>query len=299
MVMLLSETAPAKLNLFLRVVGRRPDGYHELDSIFLPIDLCDRVRVEMRPSSRRTIALTGDFGDLPVDERNLAVKAATHFMAAFELNAEVLIGLDKAIPAGAGLGGGSSDAGAVLRMMATLTRLDAPARLAQLALQIGADVPFFLDPRPARVGGIGERITLLPESPEWRLIVAVPPIEVPTAVIFRDLKPENWSGPPKDLEIAALIAGDLAPGLFANDLEVPAMGRFPAIAELKQLLKDNGARVASMSGSGGAVFGIFASEDETDQAAIKLHRRSRELRVFRVRPYRQSLLPPAASRVDK
>ena len=111
----------------LRVVGRRSDGYHELDSIFLPIDLCDRVRVELRPSSGRTATLSGNFGDLPPDERNLAVKAATRFMATFESRALlVLIGLDKAIPVGAGLGGGSSDAGAVLRMMATMTRLDAP-----------------------------------------------------------------------------------------------------------------------------------------------------------------------------
>jgi len=289
MVKLLSEAAPAKLNLFLRVVGRRIDGYHELDSIFLPIDLCDRVRLEIRPSSLRTVRLTGNFGNLPTDERNLAVKAASRFMAAFDLNAEVLLGLDKAIPAGAGLGGGSSDAGAVLRMMAALIRLRDPDRLAELALQIGADVPFFLDPRPGRVGGIGERITTLPEPPEWPMIIAVPPIEVPTALVFRDLKPEDWSGTAKDEQIAALMSGDLTLTLFVNDLEVPAMRRFQVIAELKQLIRDTGARVAAMSGSGGAVFGIFASDSEADHAAGELRRRSPELRVFRVRPCHQSV----------
>jgi 4-diphosphocytidyl-2-C-methyl-D-erythritol kinase len=300
MVKLLSEAAPAKLNLFLHIVGRRPDGYHELDSIFLPIDLCDRVRLEMRPSSRRSVALTGNFGALPSDERNLAVKAASRFMAAFDLDAEVLIGLDKAIPAGAGLGGGSSDAGAVLRMMAAVTRVNAADRLLKLALEIGADVPFFLDPRLARVGGIGERIAPLPEPPQWPLIIAVPPIEVPTALIFGDVRPENWSGPAKADEIAALMSYNFSPGLFVNDLEAPAMQRFPLIAQLKRLLYDIGARVAAMSGSGGAVFGILASDEQADWAAVELRQRSPETGVFRVRPYYHQLrLPPVIHLVDK
>ncbi|HEX4209577.1 MAG TPA: 4-(cytidine 5'-diphospho)-2-C-methyl-D-erythritol kinase, partial [Candidatus Binataceae bacterium] len=241
MVTLLSEAAPAKLNLFLRVVGRRPDGYHELDSLFLPIDLCDRVTVELHPSARRAVALAGNLGNLPTDERNLAVKAAAHFMAEFELNAEVLIGLDKLVPAGAGLGGGSSDAGSVLRMMAALTGLDSPLRLAQLALQIGADVPFFLNPTAARVRGIGERITPMPQPPDWPLVIAVPPIEVPTSMIFRDLKCEDWSGCARDDELAALMSGDLTPSLFVNDLEAAAIRRFPAIGQLKNYIKNSGA----------------------------------------------------------
>src|SRR5579859_5454034 len=157
MVKLISAFAPAKLNLFLRVTGRRADGYHELDSIFIPITLGDRIAIEMRPSSRRLVTLNGSLGDLPRDDRNLAVRAALDFMAAFAVTAEVLIDLRKAIPAGAGLGGGSSDAAAVLLMMAALLRRkdnDAPDRLASVALKIGADVPFFLNPVPARVTGI-------------------------------------------------------------------------------------------------------------------------------------------------
>src|SRR5271170_5174487 len=101
MVKLLSDAAPAKINLFLRVVGRRAAGYHELDSVFLPITLYDRLRVELRPSIKPTVALKGDLAGLPVDERNLAVKAAYRFMAEFNREADVLIGLDKVIPAGA------------------------------------------------------------------------------------------------------------------------------------------------------------------------------------------------------
>jgi 4-diphosphocytidyl-2-C-methyl-D-erythritol kinase len=286
MVKLLSEAAPAKINLFLRVVGRRSDGYHELDSIFLPIDLCDRVRVELRPSSGRTVTLSGNFGDLPADERNLAVKAATRFMATFELNAAVLIGLDKAIPHGAGLGGGSSDAGAVLRMMAAMTRLDDPARLARLAVEIGADVPFFLDPRPARVSGIGELIEPLLVLTAWPIVIAIPPVEVPTAVIFRDLKPAHWSGRAHDDDVAGFMAGDLPPALFVNDLEAAAIDRFPAIGALRRIIEETGARVTSMSGSGGAVFGLFDSIAQADFAANKLRQSDPQLRVFSVLPWR-------------
>ncbi len=292
MVKLLSEAAPAKINLFLRVVGRRPDGYHELDSIFLPITLCDRVRVELRPSSGRSVTLIGNLGGLPADERNLAVKAAARFMATFEVNAAVLISLDKTIPHGAGLGGGSSDAGAVLRMMAALLRLDSPARLARLAVEIGADVPFFLDPRPARVGGIGELIAPLPSVPDWPIVVAVPPVEVPTAAVFHDLKPAHWSGSAGDHDVAALMSGDFSPGLFLNDLEAAAIDRFPSIGALERTVKASGARVTAMSGSGGAVFGLFDSIMQADFAANELRERDPQLRIFSVQPWRgQRSLP--------
>jgi 4-diphosphocytidyl-2-C-methyl-D-erythritol kinase len=281
MVKLLTEAAPAKINLFLRVVGKRPDSYHELDSIFLPVALCDRVRVEMRSGGSRKVALTGDLLGLPSDERNLAVKAALRFISEFNIDAEVLIGLDKEIPVGAGLGGGSSDAGAVLRMMAALSRVNDSAILERLATEIGADVPFFLDPRPARVGGIGERIAPLPYSPKWPILIAIPPLEVPTATIFRDLARAEWSGPAGDAGIAALQEGNLVESLFVNDLEGPAMRRFPVIAELKRMMKDAGALVSSMSGSGGAVFGFFASDEQAERTAETFSNHDPTLRVFK------------------
>jgi 4-diphosphocytidyl-2-C-methyl-D-erythritol kinase len=280
MVKLLTEAAPAKINLFLRVVDRRPDGYHELDSIFLPLALCDRVRVEMRSGGSRNVALTGNLGDLPSDERNLAVKAAARFMSEFHIDAEVLLGLDKQIPVGAGLGGGSSDAGAVLRMMAALTRISDSPSLTRLAAGIGADVPFFIDPRPARVGGIGERIAPLPHVPKWPMLIAIPPLEVPTATIFHDLTRAEWSGPASDADVAAFTAGNLAESLLVNDLEGPAMRRFPAIANLKRMMKEAGALASSMTGSGGAVFGFFASDEQTRRAAATFRNHDPALRVF-------------------
>jgi 4-diphosphocytidyl-2-C-methyl-D-erythritol kinase len=296
MVKLLSEAAPAKINLFLRVVGRRADGYHELDSIFLPITLADRVRLELRPSNKRRVALHGDLGGLPSDERNLAVKAANHFMAEFGLDGEVLIGLDKAIPVGAGLGGGSSDAGAVLRMMAALGRIDAPGGLARIALAIGADVPFFLDPRAARIGGIGERITPLIEPPPWPLLIAVPPIEVPTAAVFARVRKADWSGRAPDDGVTSLLAGNLRPELFVNDLERAAIEQWPAIGALKHAIRKLGSKATAMSGSGGSVFGLFDTAPEAAFAAAELRRRDSRLCVFLAQPWQpQSIVASITS----
>jgi 4-diphosphocytidyl-2-C-methyl-D-erythritol kinase len=286
MVKLLSAFAPAKINLFLRVVGRRPDGYHELDSIFIPVALCDRIGIETRPASTPTVTLRCDLRSLPADDRNLAVRAASVFMAEFGLEAEVLIDLHKEIPVGAGLGGGSSDAGTVLRMMAALFRIDSPNRLAEIALKLGADVPFFLNPVPARVGGIGERITPLEWNPNFALVIAVPPIEVSTAEVFRALKPVNWSGVAPKSAVRRILAGEIVPTLLVNDLAPAAISRRPRIGDTLAMIQLAGALAASMTGSGSAVFGIFATAAKAQEAAALLRRQDPELRIVAASPYR-------------
>ena len=287
MVKLLAEPAPAKINLFLRVVGRRADGYHELDSVFVPVSLCDQVRVEIRVASRAvadtSIALRCDRDDLPMGAKNLAWRAADAFLHEFGGAARpshVAIDLRKEIPAGAGLGGGSSDAGAVLRMMAALCRVDDPSRLSRVALGLGADVPFFLSPHVAHVGGVGERISplgLFPpgaRAPVWqtplRMVIAAPPVEVSTAEVFRALRPAQWSGPAPAEHLRAIAAGEIAPAMLQNDLAAVAMARHPEIAQLKSALEAAGATAAAMSGSGGAVFGIFASAAAAARAAAEM-----------------------------
>ena len=284
MVKLLSAFAPAKINLFLRVVGRRPDGYHELDSIFIPVALCDRIGIEIRPASTSTVTLRCNLRSLPTDDRNLAVRAASVFMAEFGLAAEVLIDLQKEIPVGAGLGGGSSDAGTVLRMMAALFRIDSPNRLAEIALKLGADVPFFLNPVPARVGGIGERITPLDWKPNFALVIAVPPIEVSTAEIFRALSPVNWSGVAPEDDLRRIIGGEIAPTSLMNDLAPVAIARWPRIGHTLAMIELAGALAASMTGSGSAVFGIFATA-KAQEAAAQLRRQDPELRIIVASPY--------------
>lgn len=274
MVKLLAELAPGKINLCLRVTGRRANGYHELDSIFLPIAWSDIVRIETRPADAPRVSLRCDEAALDDAESNLASRAAAAFMAEFAIAAEVLVDVRKRIPMGAGLGGGSSDAGAVLRMMAAVFGILAPARLATLALQLGADVPFFLDPGPARVRGIGEIIEPLSAMVRLNLVIAVPAVKVSTAKVFAALGRESWSGPVDDSEISSLLSGRMSATQVVNDLAKPAMGLFPDIAKLKALLEEEGARVTGMSGSGGAVFGLYRDAASAETAAVRIRARA-------------------------
>jgi 4-diphosphocytidyl-2-C-methyl-D-erythritol kinase len=249
------------------VTGRRANGYHELDSIFIPIDWSDLVRIEIRPASALRIDLRCNRPELSDPGLNLAARAATAFAREYDLSAHIMIDLEKHLPAGAGLGGGSSDAGTVLRMLAAMCTAAADARLARVAVSIGADVPFFLDPRAARVRGIGERIEPLPAIAPIHLVLAVPAIEVPTAKVFRALAPGDWSGEIPAADLEAILAGRISRGLTVNDLAKPAAAMYPRIAELRAIVETRGAIAAAMSGSGGSVFGIFPDRGAAQDAA--------------------------------
>ena len=272
MVKLLAARTPAKLNLFLRVTGRRADGYHELDSLFVPITLYDKVELEMRFGGPRSIALRTDLASLPNDNRNLAARAAAEFLDAFKINCQVTIALHKAIPVGAGLGGGSSDAAAVLKLMHTACRLGDDHQLRAIALRLGADVPFFLAPRAARVRGIGEQLSPL-EIPKLHFVVLVPPFEVSTAAVYGELKPEGWSGPIPDSDLNLIVSGRIEPRLLVNDLAPVAFGRHPEIQKSIEILGSLDPLGAAMSGSGGAVFAIFVSKEAAEKAAAEVQRR--------------------------
>ncbi|MBF6571414.1 MAG: 4-(cytidine 5'-diphospho)-2-C-methyl-D-erythritol kinase [Candidatus Binataceae bacterium] len=282
MVKIVSELAPAKVNLYLRVTGRRIDGYHELDSLMVPLALYDQLALEVRSSKSPTVTIRCDHPEIPADDRNLAMRAARAFVEEFALAFDVSIDLRKRVPAGAGLGGGSSDAAAVLRAMASLFRIDSRERLSAMALQIGADVPFFIDPRPARITGIGERVAPIGNLPRIHLVIAVPPTEVATAKIFHALRPENWSGPVSEAEFQAIAIAGMAPGTLVNDLESAAIAYCPEIARLKSLLIEAGARASAMSGSGGAVFGIFPDPAGASAAAQYVRQQAQSAAVFAV-----------------
>ena len=277
MVTELTGRACAKINLFLRVTGRRADGYHELDSVFLPISLADEIRLEIRAADQPSVTVKCNLAELSRSQQNIAARAARSFMSEFDLIGEVLIDLEKRIPIGAGLGGGSSDAATVLCMMAAAAQLaddDSAGRLRRIALSLGADVPFFLDPRPSHVTGIGERIAPIGGVPSIPIVIAVPPFEVSTAAIFRELQPDGWSGAAPDAHIEAAARGEISPELLVNDLAAVAIAQFPEIRRLKGLLEDSGARGAQMSGSGGAVFGVFDSTQAAESAAAKIRKRA-------------------------
>ena len=264
--------APAKLNLRLKVTGRRQDGYHELVSIMVPVGLYDRLDLRMTSDNRINIRCRGL--SVPSDEENLVYRAARAFFSkAGTLHGLSLI-LTKNIPVSAGLGGGSSDAACVLK---SLNReYDFPLsgkEMAELALGLGADVPFFLAERPCIARGIGEILEPIENWPEFWYVIVMPPLQVSTAWVYGHL---NLSPASSELELTNEADRDivhylnkkplLIDRILANDLERVTVERFPVIRRIKGLLKEAGAEGALMSGSGPSVFGVFTSRDKALQA---------------------------------
>lgn len=258
----LAVPAPAKLNLFLHVIGRRADGYHELQSVFVPLDLADLLDFERRDDGR--IERTGDVvGDIASD---LAVRAAVSLQQASGTRFGATIHVEKRIPPGSGMGGGSSDAATVLIALNRLWALDWPRpRLSELAVALGADVPFFLGAGPAFVEGIGERLTPLALAPRHYAVVH-PQVAVSTREIFTD---PGLTRDTKATIIAAFSAAqdELSQRLFgANDLEVVVRRRHPVVDCAVRHLQGFGP--ARMTGSGSAVF-MPATDSNHGAAAIE------------------------------
>ena len=269
---MLGLPAPAKLNLFLRVIGRRPDGYHELQTGFVAIGLADALDFELLDDVRieRSGDLTGPA------EHDLAVRAAHLLQQQSRSRQGVRIDLRKRIPTGGGLGGGSSDAATTLLALNRLWHLHwERARLAELALQLGADVPFFLQPGPALGEGIGERLRPLALAPCWYALIH-PQVAVSTSEIFRspELTAHLEAFKIKSFPEGSLSAGrtgtatggaDAAAWLACgNDLEPIVRRRFPQVdAALRYLSQFGDAR---MTGSGACVFAAFDTEAQARQA---------------------------------
>ncbi len=253
----ISLKAPAKINLYLKVLGKRPDGYHEIESLMQAIDLYDDITLEKSD----IIELICDDPALPTDDSNLAVRAAEALQQRFYFPG-VKIELRKNIPHGAGLGGGSSDAAFVLRGLCRLYGLaPTPSELALIAARIGSDVPFFLGTGQALVEGRGEieRSVKLPTA--YRVLLMVPQLIVSTGEIYGNLR----FGLTREKE-ALLFKKRITIsrfqsllGSFANDLEEAAFREFPELIGLKKDLAAAGADFCQMSGSGSAIFGIFMS----------------------------------------
>lgn len=234
--------APAKINLFLHVTGRRADGYHQLQTLFQLVDLADAVHISVREDGQ--LVRSGDVAGVPA-ESDLCLRAAAALKAATGCPLGCTIGLEKRIPIGAGLGGGSSDAATVLRALNVLwaTGLSTEA-LARIGLTLGADVPLFVHGHTAFAEGIGEDLVPMVLEPAWYVLV-FPGIMVPTAAIFRDGQlTRNTPG----ITIPSLIQG--AP--THNDLEVVAKRLYPGIGAALDWLRPYGD--ARMSGSGSSVF---------------------------------------------
>ncbi len=243
--------APAKLNLFLHVVGRRADGYHLLQTVFRFVDHGDRLSFSPRADGR--VVLAAPLPGVP-PESDLCVRAARLLQAESGCSQGVEIRLEKRLPMGGGLGGGSSDAATVLLALNHLWRLRlSRRRLQDIGLALGADVPVFIFGRNAFAEGVGEALQPVELPPAW-YIVLEPPVAVPTAAIF--------TAPELRRDTPALNAAEWTPGLGHNDLQAVACSRFPVVAEYLDWL--SGFAAARMSGSGACVFAEFAERDAAD-----------------------------------
>ena len=266
----LKEQAPAKVNLDLRITGRRPDGYHELDSVVAFTAWADRLT--FTPDRRLTLEPSGPFAAALADHRdNLVLRAARRLAEHAGCPPHVRIKLDKRIPVAAGLGGGSADAAATLRGLSRLWQLRlADADLLPLALELGADVPVCLRSGPARMRGIGEQIEPL-ELPVLDLVLANPNHAVATAQVFAGLGPiAPAAGPDAAVptDRPALLGWLRARG---NDLEAPARRLAPVIREvLGALSAQPGCGLAGMSGSGATCFGVFDDPEAAARAAMAM-----------------------------
>jgi 4-diphosphocytidyl-2-C-methyl-D-erythritol kinase len=269
----LAEFAPAKVNLTLHVLGRRSDGYHELESLVVFADVGDRLTLV--PGDALDFAVTGPTASVAgPNADNLVLKAAR---LAAERIGSLRLGsfeLDKRLPVAAGLGGGSSDAAAALRLIARANALPLDdARLREAARLTGADVPVCLDPRARMMRGVGEILSAPVAMPRLHAILINPGVAVPTAGVFKALAaPALASAPARD-DFAVSDPETLVSALRTrrNDLEAPAISLQPVIGEVLSALRaSTGCRLARMSGSGATCFGLFASESATQDAATAL-----------------------------
>jgi 4-diphosphocytidyl-2-C-methyl-D-erythritol kinase len=242
--------APAKLNLFLHVLSRRADGYHELQTVFRLLDRCDRIRIRVRKDNE--LRFTGPFGD-----DNLCLRAARLLKQQTSTRLGADIALEKVLPVGGGLGGGSSDAATVLLALNRLWKLGLYRdELIAIGRQLGADVPFFIYGRNALGEGIGERLSALELPPAWYLVLA-PQVAVSTREIFAFA----LTGQSKRLTIPPFFAGQ-----GTNDLEAVVVARYPVVAAQLAWLRRRCPQ-ARLTGSGACVFAEFATEAE----ATKIH----------------------------
>jgi 4-diphosphocytidyl-2-C-methyl-D-erythritol kinase len=276
-------TAYAKINLGLRVLERRPDGFHNIETIFHRVALSDRLTFE--PADEIQVVSTD--AAAPGDETNLCYRAAVLLRELTGSRAGVRITLEKQIPVGAGLGGGSSDAATVLKELPRFwqTPVDLP-RMLGAALRLGSDVPFFLGSQSALAFGRGEILEYFPLTLPFTILLCSPAISVSTTWAYRQVAPRASGGGEdpglKTILIEGLGRPEVLRAALINDFEPVVFAAYPEIAAIKRVILDGNAHFALMSGSGSSVYGLFADEPSASRTAD----------ILRKQGYRVSLTPP-------
>lgn len=276
----LERSSPCKVNLLLNILGKRGDGFHELETVMHPVNLCDVLSFERVGVG---VELKCNDPSLPVDSGNLVHRAASAFLDVAGIRDGVKIHLEKKIPLAAGLGGGSGNAATTLLGLNELFGQPLSLeKLRELAAALGSDVPFFLQTRPALATGRGENIQPLDFFPALRgmaFLLIHPGFGIATAWAYQNLSrfPEALNGQPgRAQKLASLLqAGDLAAATseFYNSLEAPALEKYPLLVLYQEFLRANGAAAALMSGSGSTTFAIVPDEQAAESLAEKFKTR--------------------------
>lgn len=268
--MQITARSPAKINLFLKVTGKRPDGYHEICSVMQMVDVFDTLTFNLDPSGKLSIKV-GGMG-APADGTNLVIKAAEALRKWGGVKLGAQISLEKTIPVSAGLGGGSGNAAVALKSLANLWRIDITREdMERIALSIGADVPFFLNGPCALVAGIGEKIKPVNSRKSAPVLLVKPDFGVSTAEAYKNSKFGFAPFIADDAMVEDIVSGDparMAPRM-ANDLMPWAMGAHPELARLKERIQSANPKpeLVMMSGSGPTLFALYNTEDECGRAA--------------------------------
>lgn len=278
----ISVKARGKLNLGLDVLGRRENGYHDLEMVMQTVELCDTIELDALPEDE--IRLLSDREDLPLDEKNIVYQAIRLMKEEYSIKEGILARITKVLPMAAGMGGGSSDAAATLKAMDELFQLGlSEERLRELGVKLGADVPFLIMEGTALACGIGEELTRLPSPPDCYLLLVKPKNNVSTKEVYEafDSLTEAFHPDTKGL-IEALKEGSLEKlcANLGNSLEGVTIKQYPLIESLKQKMIEEGALASLMTGSGPTVFGIFKEEERAKKAAEAFQAFSEIERVF-------------------
>lgn len=257
----------AKINLGIEILGKRADGYHEIRTLYQVIDLFDLI--EIAPIPRNAIILTGDDPSIPWDGSNLIHKAGTLLKDRFPIEQGVEIRVTKRIPAGRGLGGGSSNAAMTLLALNKIWDLGLSRKdLRNLGSLLGADVPFFFEGGLCLGLGIGSRVMPQKDLDPYMCVLVLPPISVSTAFVYEEFRVALTSRDKESKIIRFLDSHDF--GLLDNELEETVFRTYPQIKALKSLIQKQGSELTLMSGSGSAVFGLFRQRTQAEEVVKKL-----------------------------
>lgn len=249
--------AYAKINLFLKLTGKRPNGYHELESLFAFLDLADKI--EVFPNKTLSFNITGEFASTLNPQDNIIIKILDYFVAEFKISRDLKITLEKNIPVAAGLGGGSSDAATFMKILNEIFFLNlSKTELQKISTKFGSDIAFFFEDQTSIIRGCGEIITPFPIFTAIDALLINPKISLSTKEVFKTCT-NKFSQEISDDELRKKNILELIAN-FPNELTEPAISKLPLIAEILHELKNQNAKIAKMSGSGASCFAIFADE---------------------------------------